>query len=136
MSKFSYLKGALQGSAYVAIPGISVTEDNYDVVVALLKDKFGSKESIIKTLYASPGKMADTVPRTLEPVNIDFLIGSDYFWNILGTEKVRFIFGVIQDRLYPYRKIYRSRSCRAKCFDLFCDITSKLLGLLGEFVFF
>ena len=32
--------------------------------------------------------MADTVPRTLEPVNIDLLIGSDYFWNILGTEKV------------------------------------------------
>ena len=52
VSKFSYLKGALRGSAYVAISGISVTEDNYDVVVALLKDKFGSKESIVETLYA------------------------------------------------------------------------------------
>ena len=52
VSKFSYLKGVLRGSAYVAISGISVTEDNYDVVVALLKDKFGSKESIIETLYA------------------------------------------------------------------------------------
>ena len=34
------------------ISGISVTEDNYDVVVALLKDKLSSKESIIETLYA------------------------------------------------------------------------------------
>ena len=66
VSKFSYLKGALRGSAYVAISGISVTEDNYDVVVALLKDKFGSKESIIETLYArlyhlptSSGKFSD-----------------------------------------------------------------------------
>ena len=39
-------------------------------------------------LSVSPEKMADTVPKTLEPVNIDLLIGSDYFWNILGTEKV------------------------------------------------
>ena len=52
VSKFSYLKGALRGSAYVAISGISVTEDNYDVVVALLKDKFSSKESIVEILYA------------------------------------------------------------------------------------
>ena len=52
VSKFSYLKGALRGSAYVDISGISVTEDNYDAVVALLKDKFGSKESIVETLYA------------------------------------------------------------------------------------
>ena len=36
----------------MAISGISVTEDNYDVVVALLKDKFGSKESTVETLYA------------------------------------------------------------------------------------
>ena len=36
----------------------------------------------------SSEKMADTVPETSEPVNIDLLIGSDYFWNILGTEKV------------------------------------------------
>ena len=36
----------------MAISGISATEDNYNVVVALLKDKFGSKEFIIETLYA------------------------------------------------------------------------------------
>ena len=66
VSKFSYLKGALRGSASVAISGISVTEENFDIVVALLKEKFGSRESIIETLYAklhhlptSPGKFND-----------------------------------------------------------------------------
>ena len=52
VSKFSYLKGALCGAPSVAISGISVTEDNYDTAVTLLKEKFGSKESIIETLYA------------------------------------------------------------------------------------
>ena len=50
VSKFNYLKGALRDSAFVAIYGISVTQDNYDTAVTLLKEKFGSKESIIETL--------------------------------------------------------------------------------------
>ena len=32
---------ALRGAASVAISGISVTKDNYDTVVTLLKEKFG-----------------------------------------------------------------------------------------------
>ena len=32
--------------------------------------------------------MADTFPSNSEPSNADLLIGSDYFWSILGTEKV------------------------------------------------
>ena len=51
VSKFSYPKGALRSVASVAISGISVA-DNYDTAVTLLKEKFGSKESIIETLYA------------------------------------------------------------------------------------
>ena len=39
-------------------------------------------------LSISPEKMADTVLENSEPTNIDLLIGSDYFWNILGTGKV------------------------------------------------
>ena len=30
----------------------SVTEDNYDTAVTLLKEKFGSRESIMEALYA------------------------------------------------------------------------------------
>ena len=58
MSKFSYLKVAPCGSASVAISGIAVTDDNHDVAVKLLKEKFGSKESIVETLYAKLQRLA------------------------------------------------------------------------------
>ena len=37
VSKFSNLKGALRGTAFTAISGIALTNDNYDVAVTLLK---------------------------------------------------------------------------------------------------
>ena len=49
----------------------------------------GPLQSDIEFLLSiSPEQLADTVPKNSEPTNIDLLIGSDYFWNILGTEKV------------------------------------------------
>ena len=33
-------------------------------------------------------KMADTIPKHVEPSTVDLLIGSDYFWTIVGTDKV------------------------------------------------
>ena len=39
-------------------------------------------------LSISPDRMADTVPKDTEPVNVDLLIGSDYFWTIVGTERL------------------------------------------------
>ena len=50
--KFSYLKGALRGSAALAITGISVTNEKYDVAIRILRERFGNKESIIEALYA------------------------------------------------------------------------------------
>jgi len=50
--KFSYLKSSLRGVATSSISGISVTNDNYLTVVALLKVKFGKKEAIVKALYS------------------------------------------------------------------------------------
>jgi len=52
VSKFSYLKGALHGTAFIAISGIALTNDNYDVAVTLLKQKFGRPDSIIEMLYS------------------------------------------------------------------------------------
>ena len=37
VSKFTYLKGVLRGAAAVAISGIAITNDNYDLAVTLLK---------------------------------------------------------------------------------------------------
>ena len=50
--KFSYLKGALREAALTAICGIALTNNNYDVAVTVLKQKFGRPDSIIETLYA------------------------------------------------------------------------------------
>ena len=51
VAKFSYLKGALRGTAFMAISGISLTNENYSVAVAILKEKFEKKDSIIEMLY-------------------------------------------------------------------------------------
>ena len=32
--------------------------------------------------------MANTIPKNMEPSTVDLLIGSDYFWTIVGTDKM------------------------------------------------
>ena len=46
------MKGSLRGAAAAVIGGISITNDNYDIVIELLKEKFGKREVIIDTLYS------------------------------------------------------------------------------------
>ena len=44
---------------------------------------------MIKFLKLIPSsELADSIPNTLESVAIDLLIGLDYFWNIIGGNKV------------------------------------------------
>ena len=50
--KFSYLNSSLRGPAASTISGISLTNDNYSVVVKLLKEKFSKREAIVVTLYS------------------------------------------------------------------------------------
>ena len=52
VAKFSYLKNSLRAAAATAISGISVTNDNYEMVIGMLKDKFGKTEDIIAALYS------------------------------------------------------------------------------------
>ena len=52
VAKFSYLKGVLKCSAAASISGIPVTIENYELAIKLLKEKFGTKEAIIGSLYA------------------------------------------------------------------------------------
>ena len=63
VSKFSYLKGALRGTAFTAISGIALTNDNYDVTVTLLKQKFGRPDSIVEMLYAKLQYLPTSSPR-------------------------------------------------------------------------
>ena len=50
--KFSYLKNSLRGEAASAVSGISVTDGNYSIAIALLKEKFGRKEAVVEALYS------------------------------------------------------------------------------------
>jgi len=52
VTKFGYLKGSLGGSAASVIYGISMYNDNYPVVIGLLKERFGKKEHIVQALYS------------------------------------------------------------------------------------
>ena len=52
VERFSYLKSSLRGAAASAISGVSVTNDNYSIVVKLWKEKFGKRESIVETLHS------------------------------------------------------------------------------------
>ena len=51
VSKFSYLNSVLKGSALSAIAGMSLTSENYSLVVKLLQERFGRKEAIVESLY-------------------------------------------------------------------------------------
>ena len=52
VAKFSYLKSILKGSAAAAISGILVSNENYDMALLLLKERFGRPEKIIESLYS------------------------------------------------------------------------------------
>ena len=53
VTKFTYLKGILRGQEAAAISGIAVTEENYDIALRTLQDKYGRKDVIVESLYAS-----------------------------------------------------------------------------------
>ena len=61
VSKFTHLKGVLRGAAAAAISGIAITNDNYDLAVILLKERFGRVNVIIESLYIKlqclPGRL-------------------------------------------------------------------------------
>ena len=52
VSKFNYLKSVLKGTAATVISGLSISNDNYDLAIALLKERFGRSEVIVESLYA------------------------------------------------------------------------------------
>ena len=53
VTKFTYLKGILTGQAAAAISGKAVTEENYDIALRTHRDKYGRKDVIVESLYAS-----------------------------------------------------------------------------------
>lgn len=51
VDKFNYLKSKLEGEALEAISGYQLSNENYAVVIDLLKKRFGNKQLIIDAHY-------------------------------------------------------------------------------------
>ena len=59
---------------------------------------------IIEFLKLIPSsELADSIPNTLESVTIDLLIGLDYFWSIVGGNKVMLPLGMF---MLPSKFVY------------------------------
>lgn len=51
IEKFSYLRNKLQGEARRAISGIALCNENYEMALGILKERFGKKQEIIDLHY-------------------------------------------------------------------------------------
>ena len=51
IEKLSYLNSKLTGEAKQAVPGIYLSNKNYEVTKALLKERFGSSQSVVNSHY-------------------------------------------------------------------------------------
>ncbi|XP_045158803.2 uncharacterized protein LOC123524573 [Mercenaria mercenaria] len=51
VDKFNYLKGKLCGEARSAIAGLAMSNENYDIAIQILKERFGDQQDIIDLHY-------------------------------------------------------------------------------------
>ena len=47
VEKFNYLRSYLEGEALHTVSGLSLTNDNYEKALKLLKDRFGNPQSLV-----------------------------------------------------------------------------------------
>ena len=53
VDKLNYLRSKLTGEALEAVAGYQLTNENYPIVIDVLKQRFGNKQMIIDTHYRS-----------------------------------------------------------------------------------
>lgn len=51
IEKFNYLKSKVSGEAKCAIQGLTLSKENYDVAIGILKDRFGNEQDVIDLHY-------------------------------------------------------------------------------------
>ena len=66
VTNFSYLKNSFRGAASSAVYGISVINDNYLMVIKLLKEKFGKLQVNGEALYSQLQYLPVTLTDTLK----------------------------------------------------------------------
>ena len=49
--KLNYLRAKLEGNARSAIAGLEITNDNYEVAVEILRNRFGDPQTVISGHY-------------------------------------------------------------------------------------
>ena len=52
VDKFNYLKAQLKGTVSEVISGLELTQENYDIAINLLKERYGKKQIMIKAHFA------------------------------------------------------------------------------------
>ena len=52
VDKFNYLKAQLKGTASEVISGLELTQENYNIAINLLKERYGKKQIMIKAHFA------------------------------------------------------------------------------------
>ena len=65
VDKFNYLRRQLVGSANETIVGLDLTNDNYDIAIKLLKERYGKKHILIDTHYAQLINLPIAMNKTL-----------------------------------------------------------------------
>ena len=51
VEKLNYLRAKVEGKAKAAIAGLEITNDNYDVAVKILRERFGDPQAVISGHY-------------------------------------------------------------------------------------
>ena len=81
INQFGYLNGLLRGQAEAAIPGLSMTEDNYKIAVDILQSRFGKVDLIVST-------------------HMDELVGLAAASSSHDIRKVRFIYASVEKNVH------------------------------------
>ena len=66
VEKFTYLKGKLYGAAQSAISGLTLTNDNYNVALSILDERFGDKQDAVDSHYTELINLPTVANRTVE----------------------------------------------------------------------
>ena len=64
IEKFNYLKSKVTGEAKSAILGLSLSKENYQIAVDILKDRFGNKQEVIDLHYHKLINLPQAVNKT------------------------------------------------------------------------
>ena len=64
VEKLNYLRAKVEGKAKAAIAGLEITNDNYDVAVKILRDRFGDPQTVISGHYTKSMDLPSSINQT------------------------------------------------------------------------